>query len=117
VLSSEFFESFLIDYDTCSNYGNWLYVAGVGNDPREDRYFNVTKQAHMYDAKAEYVKYWLPVLQKIPDVPDLVHQPSLLTKDQQTKCGVVIGQDYPQPVVKVAFFKEKSNLKPKKLKH
>lgn len=38
----------LIDYDTCSNYGNWLYVAGVGTDPREDRYFNVIKQATMY---------------------------------------------------------------------
>ncbi len=38
----------LLDYDTCSNYGNWLYVAGVGTDPREDRYFNVIKQATMY---------------------------------------------------------------------
>lgn len=38
----------LLDYDTCSNYGNWLYVAGVGTDPREDRYFNIVKQASMY---------------------------------------------------------------------
>ena len=27
------FEKLLIDYDPCSNYGNWMYLAGVGNDP------------------------------------------------------------------------------------
>jgi deoxyribodipyrimidine photo-lyase len=29
-----YFESQLIDYDVCSNWGNWAYLAGVGNDPR-----------------------------------------------------------------------------------
>ena len=53
------FESMLIDYDVCSNYGNWTYAAGVGNDPREDRYFNITKQAQMYDPKGDYVRHWL----------------------------------------------------------
>ena len=46
---AEWFESYLLDYDPCSNYGNWLYVAGLGNDPRQDRYFNVIKQAHASD--------------------------------------------------------------------
>jgi deoxyribodipyrimidine photo-lyase len=44
-MGAEWFESNLLDYDPCSNYGNWLYIAGLGNDPREDRYFNVIKQA------------------------------------------------------------------------
>ncbi len=52
-------ESQLIDYDVCSNWGNWMYVAGVGNDPREDRYFNVRKQAGMYDPEGEYQRLWL----------------------------------------------------------
>jgi deoxyribodipyrimidine photolyase len=39
------FESLLIDYDVCSNYGNWNYTAGVGNDARGFRYFNIPKQA------------------------------------------------------------------------
>lgn len=38
-----------VDYDVCSNYGNWLYSAGVGNDPRENRKFNMIKQALDYD--------------------------------------------------------------------
>ena len=38
-----------IDHDVCSNYGNWLYSAGIGNDPREDRKFNMVKQGLDYD--------------------------------------------------------------------
>ncbi len=52
------FESQLIDYDVCSNWLNWAYVAGVGNDPREDRYFNIARQAERYDPDGAYVKFW-----------------------------------------------------------
>ena len=55
------FESRLIDYDPCSNYGNWTYVAGVGNDPRQGRKFNVRGQAERYDPSGAYVKHWLEV--------------------------------------------------------
>lgn len=54
-----YFESQLLDYDVCSNWGNWNYVAGVGNDPRENRYFNIATQAKRYDEKGEYVRLWL----------------------------------------------------------
>jgi deoxyribodipyrimidine photo-lyase len=53
------FESQLIDYDPCSNWLNWAYVAGVGNDPREDRYFNIESQMKKYDSRGEYMKRWL----------------------------------------------------------
>lgn len=53
------FESQLIDYDVCSNYGNWTYVAGIGNDPRKNRHFNVEKQAERYDTHASYRLQWL----------------------------------------------------------
>lgn len=52
------FEHALIDYDVCSNWANWLYIAGVGNDPREHRYFNIAKQAARYDPKGDYTRYW-----------------------------------------------------------
>jgi deoxyribodipyrimidine photo-lyase len=52
------FESLLIDYDVCSNYGNWMYAGGVGNDPR-DRVFNTKKQADRYDTEGAYRKLWL----------------------------------------------------------
>lgn len=51
------FESCLIDYDVCSNWGNWMYQAGVGNDAR-NRQFNLEKQAQLYDPDGKYRKLW-----------------------------------------------------------
>ncbi|KAF4403379.1 hypothetical protein G4B88_008025 [Cannabis sativa] len=65
-MGAEWFETCLLDYDPCSNYGNWTYGAGVGNDPREDRYFSIPKQAQTYDPEGEYAAYWLPQLQSLP---------------------------------------------------
>jgi deoxyribodipyrimidine photo-lyase len=48
----------LIDYDPCSNYGNWAYIAGVGNDPRGGREFNIAKQKETFDPKGKYQEYW-----------------------------------------------------------
>ena len=57
-LGAAWFESLLIDYDVTSNYGNWMYAAGVGNDPR-NRVFNTRRQADMYDPKGSYRDLWL----------------------------------------------------------
>ena len=53
------FESQLIDYDVCSNQGNWLYLSGRGTDPRGTRRFNPEKQAADYDADGTYRRLWL----------------------------------------------------------
>ncbi|QKX16233.1 DASH family cryptochrome [Microbulbifer sp. YPW1] len=52
------FESQLIDFDVHSNYGNWMYNSGVGNDPR-DRHFNIPLQAEKYDPDGAYRRLWL----------------------------------------------------------
>ncbi|XP_026431170.1 cryptochrome DASH, chloroplastic/mitochondrial-like isoform X3 [Papaver somniferum] len=78
-MGAEWFETCLLDYDPCSNYGNWTYGAGVGNDPREDRYFSIPKQAQNYDPEGEYVAYWLPQLQKLPkDKRNFPHEKSYI---------------------------------------
>jgi len=92
-----YFESILIDYDVCSNWGNWNYIAGVGNDPRENRYFNIISQAKRYDGKGEYTKYWLPELETLPS--NLIHHP-MLNRQEQEQYGVKLGADYPKPMVK-----------------
>jgi len=56
---ASWFESQLIDYDPHSNYGNWMYIAGIGNDPREYRKFNTKLQREKYDPKREYMALWL----------------------------------------------------------
>lgn len=56
-IGAAYFESYLIDYDVHSNYGNWLYQSGVGNDPR-DRKFNIAKQASQFDPQNLYINLW-----------------------------------------------------------
>ena len=58
-VGAAYFEEQLIDYDVCSNWGNWAYLAGVGNDPRGHRYFNIDKQAADYDKKKLFRNLWL----------------------------------------------------------
>lgn len=57
-LGAAYFEKMLIDYDPCSNYGNWIYIAGVGNDPRGGREFNIERQKETYDPQGEYQALW-----------------------------------------------------------
>lgn len=55
---ASWFESQLIDYDVTSNWGNWMYNSGVGNDPR-NRKFNTQSQADRYDKNGKYRRMWL----------------------------------------------------------
>ena len=57
-IGAAYFEAMLLDYDVHSNYGNWMYVSGVGNDPR-DRKFNIKLQASNYDGQSKFQKLWL----------------------------------------------------------
>lgn len=52
------FEHALIDYDPCSNQGNWAYIAGRGTDPRGGRRFNTDKQTHDHDPHGHYQRLW-----------------------------------------------------------
>ncbi|OBW39629.1 Cryptochrome DASH [Chryseobacterium sp. MOF25P] len=57
-IGAAYFEEMLIDHDVHSNYGNWMYLAGVGNDPRS-RTFNDEKQAEQYDSEYKFRNLWL----------------------------------------------------------
>jgi len=52
------FEAQLIDYDVYSNQGNWLYIAGLGTDPRGGRAMRTDKQAVEHDRDETYRKQW-----------------------------------------------------------
>lgn len=52
------FEARLLDFDVCSNQGNWLYLSGRGTDPRGSRRFNPDKQARDYDPEGAYRALW-----------------------------------------------------------
>jgi deoxyribodipyrimidine photo-lyase len=96
-LGASWFESCLIDYDVASNWANWAFVAGVGNDARGFRFFNVHKQAVDYDPNGDYARHWLPELAALRGAR--AYRPDTLTPDEQARLGVVLGTDYPSPIV------------------
>ncbi len=57
-VGASYFESMLLDYDVHSNWGNWMYNSGVGNDPR-DRKFSPDLQAARYDSGGHFRRLWL----------------------------------------------------------
>ncbi|EMA47166.1 DASH family cryptochrome [Halobiforma nitratireducens] len=93
-----YFEAQLVDYDVASNWGNWAYQAGVGNDSR-DGYFDVLWQAGRYDPDADYVTTWLPELEGLP--PEYAHRPWRLSDADQDRYGIDLGVDYPEPMIDV----------------
>jgi deoxyribodipyrimidine photo-lyase len=115
-IGAEFFQSHLIDYDPTSNYGNWQYVSGVGNDPRASRQFNCIKQAKDYDSHGEYVKTWIPALRNLH--PDYVHTPWLLDVEERRSYGLkttvmdVTIDGYPeQPIFEAESWRKHYNRK------
>lgn len=89
-VGAEWYEMNLIDYDVSSNWGNWQYVAGVGNDPRGDaRVFNPVKQAVDYDTNGEYVRTWVPELRDVGRASkpsaDGAQQPAAATGEDPAK--------------------------------
>ncbi len=95
IMGAEYFETLLIDYDVTSNYGNWAYIAGVGQDPRENRYFNIFSQATKYDSQALYMKHWLPELNHLD--AKTVHALHTLDNEQRIRLQIV---KYPLPIIK-----------------
>ncbi|MCC7245527.1 MAG: DASH family cryptochrome, partial [Saprospiraceae bacterium] len=95
-IGAEYFESMLLDYDPCSNWGNWNYVAGVGSDSREDRYFNILKQARTYDPCGNFVRLWVDELSNVP--AEKIHRPDLLTASERQLYKL---NNYPKAMVRI----------------
>ncbi len=92
-----YFEHQLIDHDVASNWSNWAYVAGVGNDPRENRYFNILSQAKKYDAKGGYIRYWIPELKEIEGFN--IHKVALMKETELERIESFIPEIYLKPIV------------------
>ena len=93
-LGAEYFEEQLNDYDVHSNWGNWLFAAGITGG--RVNVFNIVKQSSDYDPQGTYIKTWLPELTSVP--PQYLFQPWRMPAEVQAAAKCVIGKDYPSPV-------------------
>ncbi|OLN96506.1 putative cryptochrome DASH, mitochondrial [Colletotrichum chlorophyti] len=103
---AEWYEYLLVDYDVSSNWSNWQYVAGVGNDPRGDnRIFNPVKQALDYDKDGEYVKAWVVETRDLEKVEN-VFQLWTTSQEQLEQLGLSTNIMVTNPVKKIDFSME-----------
>jgi deoxyribodipyrimidine photo-lyase len=88
----------LIDGDPAANNAGWQWVAGTGVDAAPYfRVFNPIMQGKKFDPQGDYVRQWVPELQKVPTKQ--IHTPWQMNKDEQHKADCYIGEDYPPPLV------------------
>jgi len=92
------FMQHLLDGDPASNNGGWQWAAGTGTDAAPYfRIFNPISQGTKHDPEGNYVRRWVPELTRLPK--KYIHEPWKMSLSEQQRCGCIIGQDYPLPMV------------------
>jgi deoxyribodipyrimidine photo-lyase len=97
----------LIDGDVANNVGGWQWTAGVGTDAQPwFRIFNPVLQGERFDPDGTWVRTWVPELARLPAAA--IHQPWTLSDAEQSAVGVVLGQDYPEPIIDLATGRDRA---------
>ena len=92
------FKNCLVDYNEASNVAQWQWVAGCGADAAPYfRIFNPILQGIKFDNEGVYTKNWVPELKNMPK--EFLHKPWELEKKYQEQIKIVVGRDYPAPIV------------------
>lgn len=102
-----YFAQQLLDFDLAANNGGWQWAASTGCDAQPwFRIFNPVTQSERFDAKGEFIRRYVPELARCPD--KWIHAPWRMPEAEQQRCGVVIGANYPAPVVDHALARIKT---------
>lgn len=101
-IGAEWYEMLLVDHDVNSNWANWQYVAGVGNDVKEARLFNPIKQSHDYDPDGKYIKYWVKELRGV-DRPDWIFLPSMMPLASRQSLGLTGLVTVEKPLKRIEY--------------
>ena len=97
-LGERYFAGKLFDFDLAVNNGSWQWASSTGCDAQPYfRVFNPESQVKRFDPDGEYIKKWVPELTAVP--ARYFSNMGKFTEEKQAECGVVIGKDYPAPIV------------------
>jgi deoxyribodipyrimidine photo-lyase len=97
----------LVDGDPAANNGGWQWTAGTGTDAAPYfRIFNPILQGKKFDPEGGYVRRWVPELAGVAQ--KYLHAPWEMPESEQRACGVVIGRQYPMPMVDHAMARERT---------
>lgn len=93
-----YFAEKLNDYDLAANNGGWQWAASSGCDAQSYfRIFNPVNQSEKFDAQGKFIRRYLPQLAKLSH--KAIHAPWLARPIELTEASVVLGVNYPLPIV------------------
>jgi len=94
----DWFWDHLFDADLGNNSTSWQWVAGCGVDPAPYfRIFNPVTQGEKFDKNGEYTRFFIPELKNIPD--KYLFKPWTAPAEILQSAGVILGKNYPHPVL------------------
>jgi deoxyribodipyrimidine photo-lyase len=93
-----YFADNLIDFDLSANNGGWQWAASTGCDAQPwFRIFNPITQSEKFDVTGKFIRKYVTELVNCSDKE--IHAPWQIPPLRQQSIGVIIGKDYPAPVV------------------
>jgi deoxyribodipyrimidine photo-lyase len=88
----------LVDADLANNTLGWQWTAGCGADAAPYfRIFNPLLQSKKFDPDGDYIRTWVPELSNLSN--DEIHEPWRLDKQALQRAKIVLGKNYPAPIV------------------
>jgi deoxyribodipyrimidine photo-lyase len=97
---------YLTDGDEANNDAGWQWAAGCGCDAQPYfRIFNPVTQGQKFDPDGGYVRRWVPELARLP--ARYIHQPWQAPPAVLEQAGIVLGRDYPHPIVDHTFARQR----------
>jgi len=97
----KYFADQLNDFDLAANNGGWQWAASTGCDAQPYfRIFNPVSQSERFDAEGAFIRRYVPELATCGK--RAIHAPWTMTPEEQSAASVIIGRDYPAPVVEHA---------------
>ena len=105
-----YFAEKLNDFDLAANNGGWQWASSSGCDAQPYfRIFNPVSQSEKFDAEGRFIRRYVPVLAGLTN--NTIHAPWLAGPLELASANVVLGQNYPQPIVDHAQAREKTLLR------
>ena len=95
-IGADFFYKHLIDADVAINYYQWQMQSGLVG-VHANRIYDPARQVEENDPQGEFIRKYVPELRSVPD--NHIAEPWKMPERLQQKYKVMIGEDYPEPVV------------------
>jgi len=94
---AEHFEEELIDADWSVNNYNWQWLSCTAHFYQYFRCYSPVAFGKKTDKNGDYIRKWLPQFKDFP--VKYIYEPWTAPKAIQQQYGVIIGKDYPEPIV------------------